>query len=61
VLGKEHSDTLTSMNSLGLLLQSQFKYDKAEPMYRETLVLKEKVSGNEQSFRHHPLHQYRIN
>jgi len=37
VLGKEHPDTLTSMNNLALLLQSQGKYDAAEPLYRETL------------------------
>jgi tetratricopeptide (TPR) repeat protein len=37
VLGKEHPDTLTSMNNLARLLYSQGKYDAAEPLYRETL------------------------
>ena len=37
VLGKEHPDTLTTMNQFAGLLKSQGKYDAAEPLYRETL------------------------
>jgi len=47
VLGKEHPDTLTSMNSLADWLRQQGKYDTAEPLYRETLQLREKVLGKE--------------
>ncbi|KAF2726496.1 hypothetical protein EJ04DRAFT_453249, partial [Polyplosphaeria fusca] len=38
-MGKEHSDTLISMN--------EGKYAEAEKMHRETLALREKVSGKE--------------
>ena len=37
VLGKEHPDTLTTMNQFAGLLKSQGKYDAAELLYRETL------------------------
>jgi hypothetical protein len=47
VLGKEHPDTLTSMNNLAFLLQSQGKYDEAEPISRQILALMEKVLGKE--------------
>ena len=33
VLGKEHPNTLSSMNNLALLLMSQGKYDEAEPIF----------------------------
>jgi tetratricopeptide (TPR) repeat protein len=46
-LGKEHPDTLASMNDLVVLLGRQGKYDAAEPLYRETLQLREKVLGKE--------------
>ena len=47
MLGKEHPDTLMSMNNLALLLKGQGKYDEAEPIYRRTLALSEKVQGKE--------------
>jgi Flp pilus assembly protein TadD len=47
VLGKEHPDTLRSMNNLAYLFNSQGKYDTAEPLYRETLQLTEKILGKE--------------
>ena len=47
VLGKEHPQTLTSMNNLAGLFNSQGRYDAAEPLYRETLQLTEKVLGKE--------------
>ena len=34
VLGKEHPDTLTSMNNLALVLSQQGKYEQAEEMQR---------------------------
>ncbi|KAM3066473.1 hypothetical protein ACMFMG_012057 [Clarireedia jacksonii] len=37
VLGKEHPNTLTSMNNLALVFQRQGKYDAAELLYQETL------------------------
>jgi tetratricopeptide (TPR) repeat protein len=47
VLGKEHPDTLTSMNNLAGVLDSQGKYEEAEAMYRQTLASREKVLGKE--------------
>ena len=35
------------MNNLAALLDSQGKYDEAEPIYRQTLALSEKVLGKE--------------
>jgi len=32
VLGKEHPDTLTSVNNLAFVLQDQGKYEEAEQM-----------------------------
>jgi len=36
VQGKEHPDTLTSMNNLALVLRHQGKYPEAEQMHRES-------------------------
>ena len=47
VLGLEHSDTLTTMNNLALVLDSQGKYEEAELMNRQTLALEEKVFEHE--------------
>jgi len=47
VLGKEHPDTLTSMNDLAQALSDQRDYVEAEKMHRETLALREKVLGKE--------------
>ncbi|KND91708.1 Kinesin light chain 1 [Tolypocladium ophioglossoides CBS 100239] len=44
VLGKEHPDTLTSMNNLA---DSQGKYDEAEQMNRQTLRLMETMLGKD--------------
>jgi len=46
-LGKEHGDTLTSMNEVGNALRQQGKYEEAESMYRQTLATREKVLGVE--------------
>jgi len=45
VLGKEHPDTLLSINNLAGLYYYQGHYDEAEPLYKEVLQLSEKVLG----------------
>lgn len=40
VLESQHSDTLTSINDLGALLERQGKYNEAEALHRQ--VLKER-------------------
>jgi tetratricopeptide (TPR) repeat protein len=47
VLGHEHPNTLTSMNNLAFVLDSQGKYEEAEAMHRQTLATREKVLGHE--------------
>ncbi|OCK89205.1 purine and uridine phosphorylase [Cenococcum geophilum 1.58] len=47
VLGREHPDTLNSMNNLAVVLGNQGKYEEAEQIFRQTLELKEKVLGRE--------------
>ncbi|KAI9855044.1 MAG: hypothetical protein M1813_000588, partial [Trichoglossum hirsutum] len=46
-LGREHLDTLTSVNSLGLVLSKQGKYEEAEAMHRRALETREKALGPE--------------
>ena len=46
-LGKEHPDTLTSMNNLALVLDSQGKFSEAEEIHQQTLQLSEKALGKE--------------
>ncbi|KAH7228871.1 hypothetical protein BKA60DRAFT_441377 [Fusarium oxysporum] len=46
-LGKEHLDTLDSMNNLANVLDDMGEYKEAEKMHREALELKEKVLGKE--------------
>jgi hypothetical protein len=55
VLGQEHPQTLTSMNNLAGLLESQGKYKVAKPIYEETLQLRKKVLGQE----HPQTHEYK--
>ncbi|KAJ9656262.1 hypothetical protein H2201_008594 [Coniosporium apollinis] len=43
VLGKEHPDTLMSMNNLAVVLGSQGKYGEAEAMHKQALTGYEKV------------------
>jgi hypothetical protein len=50
VLGKEHPDTLTTMNNLANVLSDQGKYEQAEEMHRQTLGLRETVLGKEHPF-----------
>ncbi|KAJ5365287.1 TPR-like protein [Penicillium concentricum] len=47
VLGHEHTDTLTSVNNLGLVLSHQGKYEEAEAMHRRALQDRKKVLGLE--------------
>ena len=47
VLGKEHPDTLGSMNNLASSLRQQGKFAEAEAMDWQTLQLREKVLGKE--------------
>ncbi|KAG7423240.1 Nephrocystin-3 [Fusarium oxysporum f. sp. raphani] len=47
VLGKEHKDTLASMNNLASTLQGQGKYEEAEKMHRQTLEVSNMVLGKE--------------
>jgi hypothetical protein len=47
VLGAEHSDTLTSVGNLGLVLERQGKYEEAEAMHRRALEVVEKVLGRD--------------
>ncbi len=47
VLGKEHPDTLTSVNNLAELYQAQGRYGEAEPLYRRALEARERVLGKE--------------
>ena len=47
VLGKEHPDTLTSVNNLAELLQSKGDYTEAEPLYRRALEGYERVQGKD--------------
>jgi eukaryotic-like serine/threonine-protein kinase len=47
VLGKEHSQTLSSMNNLGLVYLDQGEFAKAEPLLAEALATQRRVMGNE--------------
>ena len=47
MLGPEHPDTLASVNNLGLVLESQGRYEEAETMHRRALEAREKVLGPE--------------
>ncbi|KAF2647204.1 TPR-like protein [Lophiostoma macrostomum CBS 122681] len=47
VLGKEHPDTLRSMNNVAGALQNQGKYTEAEKMHQGTLVMRGMVLGTE--------------
>ncbi|KAL1607816.1 hypothetical protein SLS60_002754 [Paraconiothyrium brasiliense] len=47
VLGREHPDTLTSMNNVAAALTNRGKYAEAEAMHRATLAVQEKMLGAE--------------
>jgi len=46
-LGKEHNQTLISMNEVGVALDNQGRYEAAEAMNKQTLAWSEKVLGPE--------------
>ncbi|KAH6880031.1 caspase domain-containing protein [Thelonectria olida] len=46
-MGAEHTDTLSSMNSLANVLQRQGRYWQAEEMHQQTLELRQKVLGQQ--------------
>src|SRR5439155_4406934 len=47
VLGEEHPDTLSSMNSIALLYMYQGKYAQAEPVFVKVVQLQRRVLGEE--------------
>jgi tetratricopeptide (TPR) repeat protein len=47
VLGREHPNTLISVNNLGSVLDKQGKFEEAEAMHRRALAAREKVLGHE--------------
>lgn len=47
VLGREHPDTLTSINDIAALYCTQGRYTEAESLYKESLMLRKKVLGRE--------------
>ena len=47
VVGREHPDTLTSVNNLALVLLTRGDYAAAEPLYRRALEARERVVGRE--------------
>ena len=46
-LGKDHPDTLVSVNNLANLLQAKGDYAGAEPLYRRVLEAQERTLGKE--------------
>jgi CHAT domain-containing protein len=44
-LGEEHPQTLTSVNNLAFLYESQGRYGEAQPLYRRALTARERVLG----------------
>ncbi len=50
LLGSEHPDVATSLNSLAQLYQAQGNYSKAEPMLKRSLAIREKVLGSEHPY-----------
>ena len=47
VLGREHPDTLRSVNNLAALYQAQGRLAEAEPLYKRALEAYERVLGRE--------------
>jgi len=50
VLGKEHPDTLTSVNNLALLLYKKGDYGGAIPLFRRAREVRERVLGKEHPY-----------
>jgi tetratricopeptide (TPR) repeat protein len=49
LLGDRHPDVASSINNLALLYKSQGRYEEAEPLYQQALVLRQELLGD-----HHP-------
>ena len=47
MLGADHPDTANSLNSLAALYFVQGRYAEAEPLFKETLEIMERVLGVE--------------
>lgn len=47
VLGNEHPNTESTVNSLANMLENEGKYEEAEKLHRQVLSNCEKVLGNE--------------
>lgn len=45
VLGKDHPDTIGSLNILAFLYRQQGRYAEAEPLYRQAFEIRERVLG----------------
>jgi len=45
--GLDHSDTATSINDLGRLLQTHGDLDRAQSLFERALTIREKISGSE--------------
>jgi tetratricopeptide (TPR) repeat protein len=54
VLGKEHPDTLTSVNNLALLYQAEGRLAEAQPLYKRALEARERLLGKEDAGAHRP-------
>ncbi|CAN0505877.1 unnamed protein product, partial [Ectocarpus sp. 12 AP-2014] len=45
VIGPDHPSLATTLNNRASLLQSQGKYDEAEPLYIRAIAIREKALG----------------
>jgi tetratricopeptide (TPR) repeat protein len=45
LFGERHPSVATSINNLALLYYSQGRYEKAEPLYKQSLSLKQELFG----------------
>jgi tetratricopeptide (TPR) repeat protein len=45
LLGPDHPDTATGLNSLASLHHAQGRYDDAEPLYTRALTIREEILG----------------
>jgi len=52
VLGKEHPNTLQSVNTLAELYRAEGRLAEAEPLYKRALEGRERVLGNEDAGAH---------
>jgi tetratricopeptide (TPR) repeat protein len=55
MLGAEHPDTATSLNTLALVLHSQGDYEAAQPLIERALTIREKMLGTQHHYTAHSL------